>query len=83
MAVLVPYQVNLWRLASTTKAEIVQDIQASNPDDALCQVMRAQRYLYVHCAVIIPAYSPRGTMQGWVWRYRCRLRSDGCLVGVM
>jgi hypothetical protein len=83
MAVLVPYQVNVWRLASTTKAEIVQDVQASNPDDALCQAMRAQRYPYVHCAVIIPADCPRGTMQGWVWRYRCRLGPDGRLVGVM
>jgi hypothetical protein len=83
MAVLVSYQVNVWRLASTTKAEIVQDIQASNPDDALCQAMLALRYPYVHCAVIIPAFSPRGTMQGWVWRYRCRLLPDGRLVGVM
>ncbi len=83
MAVLVPYQVNLWRLASTTKAVIVQDIQASNPDDALCQAMHAQRYTYVHRAVIIPAHSPRGTVRGWVWRYRCHLRPDGRLVGVM
>jgi hypothetical protein len=83
MAVLVRYQVNLWRLASTSKAAIVRAIQASTPDDALCQAMCAQGFPYVHRAVMIPAHSPRGTVRGWVWRYRCHLRPDGRLVGVM
>ena len=83
MAVLVQYQVNLWRLASTTRAVMVQDIEAMNPDDALCQAMRACGFPYVHQAIIIPTHSPRGTVRGWVWRYRCHLRPDGRLVGVL
>ena len=83
MSVLVSYQVNLWRLASTIKADIVHAIQASSPDDALCQAMRTQGFSYVHQAIIIPAHAPRGTTLGWVWRYRCHLRPDGRLVGVL
>lgn len=83
MSVLVSYQVNLWRLASTIKADIVRAIQASSPDDALCQAMCARGFSYVHQAIIIPAHSPRGTTLGWVWRYRCHLRPDGRLVGVL
>ena len=83
MPVLVRYQVNLWRLASTTRAMIVQDIEAMDPDDALCQAMRVHGFSYVHQAIIIPAHSPRGTTLGWAWRYRCHLRPDGRLVGVL
>ena len=83
MAVLVRYQVNLWRLASTTRAVIVHGVEALNPNDALCQAMRAQGFSYVHRALILPETCPRGTMQGWAWRYRCHLRPDGRLVGVL
>jgi hypothetical protein len=45
--------------------------------------MQQQGRTMVNRALIIPADSPRGTMRGWVWRYRCRLLPDGRLVEVL
>jgi hypothetical protein len=76
------YQVNLWRLARTTKAVIVRDIEASSVNEALALAMRDQQMPSVHEALILPVASPRGTTQGWVWRYRCTLWPDGRLSAV-
>jgi hypothetical protein len=77
------YQVNLWSSDRTMKADIVRAIEASSPDAALSQAMQQQGRTMVNRALIIPADSPRGTMRGWVWRYRCRLLPDGRLVEVL
>jgi hypothetical protein len=71
------YQVNLWRWARTTKAVIVRNIEASSVNEALALAMRQEQMRSVYEALILPVASPRGTTQGWVWRYRCRLWPDG------
>ncbi len=47
------YRVYLWLGEASVAAEVLQDVQASSPNDALLQVMEQHAVSYVNCAWVI------------------------------
>ncbi len=47
------YRVYLWLSDASIEAEVLHDVQASSPSEALMQVMEQRALQYVNCAWVI------------------------------